>query len=523
MIGVFHLSRILARAAARFPEGTAVRAGPITRTYAELGNRVSRLAGGLRALGLEPGDRVAILGGNSPAYLELSFAAAQAALVLLPLNIRLAPAEILAILRATDCRVLWVSSPFHGVARELAAALPALQLVRRDDAADPRETGRDDYARLLRAAPPLPPPPDGDPGSVVQIFFTSGTTGVPKGVCLTSSNLVAGAFDSVAALEIGPRDVWLHAAPMFHLVDAFAIWTVTLVGGRHVVAPFDADGFADLVAREGVTKTSLPPTLIDRIVSATTGRAPSLASLERITYGGSPMSEAVHERAARLFPCPLLQAYGITETSGLVCQQRRGDYRLGATDLERARRASVGRPTPATELRIVDDRDRPVPSGAVGELLVSGPKVMSGYWRDREATAAVLADGWYRTGDLGFADAGGHVYLVDRRTDMIISGGENVYSIDVENALASHPAVLEAAALGVPSERWGEEVCAVVTLRPGASASAEALIAHCRRCIGGYKVPRTIVFWPDPLPKTGPGKVAKHVLRASMAEVRRKD
>ncbi len=517
---MFHLSRILRRARTLFAGDPAVLSGELRLTYAELGARVAALAGGLRAAGLGGGDRVAILDRNSFRYLELNFAAAEADAVLLPLNIRLAPAELVAILGQTDCRLLFASAACSPAAAAIAAALPHVRLIDWDDRDGP---GADnEYERLMRRPPSRPPGAPGSrvgperptvDGAVAQIFFTSGTTGGPKGVCLTSANLVASAYDSMAMLEMSRRDVWLHAAPMFHLADAFAIWTVTLVGGRHVVSPFEPSGFAATVARERVTKTSLPPVLLDMIARAGASRR-DLRSLDRVTYGGSPMLEAVHLRAAEVFPCALLQCYGITETGGMVCQQLPGDYRLEGSDRDRRRRASVGHPAPAIDLKVVDDAGRELPPGEIGELVVSGPRVMAGYWRQPELTAAAMRHGWYHTGDVGRRDHGSHFYLVDRKKDVIISGGENVYSVEVENALTSHQAVLEAAVFGVPSDRWGEEVRAVVVLRDGAAVDPRELVEHCRGRIGGFKVPKTIEISAEPLPKTGPGKIAKAALRA---------
>jgi long-chain acyl-CoA synthetase len=499
---VFHLARVLRRAAGLYADRTAIVDGPVNMTYGELAGRVERLAAGLAYLGVRAGDRIALLDRNSVRNLETNFACAELGAILVPLNFRLAAAEIDAILTEVEAAALLCSDRFAGLLASLRNA-PA-RIVTWGDA-DPLDA-RNDYERLLRSGSSFAPAPGSQSEAVAQIFFTSGTTGEPKGVCLSSGNLIASVFDSIATLAIGRDDVWLHAAPMFHLVDAFAIWTVTLVGGRHVAMHFDPRSFRDVVAREGVTKTSLPPTLIAMISELVSGSDPGLASLERISYGGMPMPQAVHARASAALGCPLLQAYGITETSGLVCQQLPGD--------EIARQSSVGQPAPAIELKIIDDAGRELGAGEIGELAVAGPRVTGGYWRNARATRAAIPDGWYRTGDLGRRDEDGHYYVVDRKKDMIISGGENVYSVEVENVLSLHPAIAEAAVFGVPNETWGEEVTAVVVLRDGSTATAEELIAHCRTRIGGYKIPRSIEFSPEPLPKTGPGKIAKNVLRA---------
>lgn len=500
---MFHLSRILSRAAALYADRPAVVEGDQRLTYRELAIRVDRLAGGLADLGVGPGSRVALLDRNSIRNLETNFACAALGAILVPLNVRLAAPEIDAIFAQTECVALLRSDRFASLADSLRNA-PRTVITWRDD--DPL-AARNEYEHLLADAPPRGETFNGGPGEIAQIFFTSGTTGEPKGVCLTSSNLVASSFDAIAAMELGRNDVWLHAAPMFHLVDAFAVWTMTLVGGRHVTMHFDPARFREVVAREAVTKTSLPPTLIAMISDLVEPGDPGLASLDRISYGGMPMPQAVHRRATATIGCPFVQAYGITETSGFVCQQFPGE--------ETERQSSIGRPVPCIDLKVIDDDGNALGPGEVGELAIAGTRVMSGYWRNPDATSRAIPDGWYRTGDLGRYDDEGHFYVVDRKKDMIISGGENVYSIEVENVLVLHPAIAEAAVFGVPSERWGEEVRAVVVLRNGASVTADELITHCRARIGGYKIPKAIEISATPLPKTGPGKIAKHLLRGS--------
>jgi long-chain acyl-CoA synthetase len=239
-----------------------------------------------------------------------------------------------------------------------------------------------------------------------------------------------------------------------------------------------------------------------------------LSSLERISYGGAPMPDAMYHRVTATLGCPLVQAYGITETSGLVCQQFPHDLDPRGTP----RRNSVGQPALSIELKVIGDDGRTLPPGEIGEMAVRGPRVMREYWRNPEATKAAMPDGWYRTGDLGVADAAGHYAVVGRKKDMIITGAENVYPAEVENALSAHQAVAEAAVIGIPSERWGEEVRAIVFLSEGATVTADDLIAHCRGLIGGYKIPKAIDISPVPLPKSGPGKIAKNVLRAPFWE-----
>jgi long-chain acyl-CoA synthetase len=317
----------------------------------------------------------------------------------------------------------------------------------------------------------------------------------------------------VTSLELTGADAWLHAPPMFHLVDATAIWGVTLVGGRHITNHFDPATFGVIVRQHKVTQTALPPTLLDMVLRHGITRD-DYRSLNRLSFGGAPMPEPLFRKLSDAFGCPLTQSYGATEVSGGVCQQLPRDLARNGGKFTN----SVGQPLGHINVRIIDDDGVPLPAGEIGEIVVSGPRVMAGYWRNEPATRAAIPDGWYRTGDLGRCDAEGHFAIVGRKKDMVISGGENVYPMEVENALLEHAAVAEAAVFGVPSERWGEEVRAVVFPNAGMNVTGDELIAHCRKLIGGYKVPKGIDIASEPLPKSGPGKIAKSLVRAAYLE-----
>jgi acyl-CoA synthetase (AMP-forming)/AMP-acid ligase II len=498
------LARVLERAVLYHRKTPAIRDAVAALDYGELIERARRLAGALKAKGIAPGERVAILARNSFRYIEVALACAEAGVILVPLNIRLASAEIDRILERVEARLLFQALPYP------AAGLETVGWDDTDGLGAPCP-----YEMLLASAAPLETATPGALDDVAQIFFTSGTTGEPKGVCLTGRNLLMSSLDSIIALNLQREDVWFHSAPMFHLVDAFAIWAITLIGARHVTAHFEPASFAETVELERITQASLPPTLLDMIAKHPNTPRHDVSSLRRISYGGSPMPRAVYDRTKAALRCDLVQTYGITEAAGMVCQQLPGDV-----DPDRpGRENSVGQPVLNVALRVVDDEGRPQPAGVVGELAVSGPHVMAGYWRDPEATAAAVRDGWYHTGDLGVYDEDGHFTIVGRKKDMIISGGENVYPAEVENALLLHPQVAEAAVFGVPSARWGEEVRAVVLPVEGASGlDGAVLIEHCRGLIAGYKTPKAISLAAEPLPKSGPGKIAKALVRAAYLE-----
>lgn len=471
-------------------------------TYSELVHRSRQLAAVLRESHVLPGDRVAILARNSFRYLEVNFACVLVGAILVPLNVRLAKPEIDAIVSRTDCVIGFCAEPFN---------IDNVRIVTWDDARGPGEACA--YEKLLERTQLDLFRHRADPSEVAQIFFTSGTTGLPKGVCLSHANLLASALDSVETLELVQEDAWLHAAPMFHLVDAFAIWGMTLAGGRHVTAHFEPDLFGPLVQETAITKTSLPPTLLDWISRTRPRLRYDLSSLAMISYGGSPMQEAVYLRCREALQCRILQAYGLTEGSGFVCHETMADNPNPDSVIN-----SVGRQTRRVSVTLRADDGRPTPTGEVGEVMISGARVFKAYWRDPDTTRDAFDGPWYRTGDLAVRDPEGRYRIVGRKKEMIITGGENVYPVEVINALLAHPAIAEAAVFGVPSERWGEEVQAVVYLAPECAVIPvpEELAAHCRDLIGGYKAPKRIEISQVPLPKTGAGKIATGQIRETL-------
>jgi long-chain acyl-CoA synthetase len=493
------LNDILEQADARYGSQVAVSTHGLQLTYSELLSRSRSLATALSQRGVVSGERVAILARNSFRYLEVNFACVLLGAILVPLNVRLAKQEIAAILSRTECGLAFCADPFH---------IENIPNILWDDARGPGEACA--YEALLSGAPPYLQRRRTDPNEIAQIFFTSGTTGLPKGVCLSHENLVCSALDSVELLELTSKDVWLHAAPMFHLVDAFAIWGITLAGGCHATAHFEPDLFGPLVQDGRITKTSLPPTLLDWISRACPRARYDLSSLALISYGGSPMQEAVYRRCREALGCRILQAYGLTEGSGFVCHETTADNPDPDSVIN-----TVGRPTRHAVVELHRDDGHPTTSGEVGEIVISGPRVFKTYWRDPATTRDAFAGQWYRTGDLGVVDPQGRYRIVGRKKEMIITGGENVYPGEVINALLSHSAVAEAAVFGLPSERWGEEVQAVVYLAADcpAAPTSEELAGHCRNLIGGYKSPKRIEISPDPLPKTGAGKIATALIR----------
>jgi acyl-CoA synthetase (AMP-forming)/AMP-acid ligase II len=496
------LAQVLAQAADAHAGSIAFvePAGPCS--YGDLGRRVAASAAWLAARGLRPGQRLALLADNGPAYLEVTFAAAWAGLILVPLNTRLLDRDLAFVLADSGAAAL-LAGPEHGELARRAAALASVPLL--------------DFAQALAGLPGAAPAPARPPrDEPCQLYYTSGTTGRPKGVMLSHRNVTSHAQVAIAELALGPGDVWAHVAPMFHLADAWATIALTWVGARHVFLPrFEPALALDLFEREGVTLSNLVPTMLNLMVAHPSAAGRRFPALRRILSGGAPIAPKVVERIVALFGCEYVQTYGMTETSPYLTMSLLSADQRSLPAEERLRLAArTGRAVLGVELEVVDREGRSVPRDdrAVGEIRVRGETVTQGYWQRPEATREALREGWLYTGDLATWDARGSVRIVDRSKDMILSGGENVYSTEVEAALYEHPAVLEAAAYGAPDEIWGERVCAAIVLRPGASASANELTEFCRTRLAGYKIPRAWRFL-DALPRTGSGKIAKRLLR----------
>ena len=506
------LGQALYRAAAVAGARTAVVDGDRRVSYAQLAVRVGRLGGGLRALGVQPGDVVAVLALNSLEHLECWLGIPRCGAVLNDLNYRLAPAELEFVL--ADCRAvaLIVDDAFAELGAALAGRCGSVRHLIHCGSGE-RPGGAIGYAELL-AAEPVPDTGVGD--QLAGIFYTGGTTGLPKGVMLTHANLIANAKHVLIAVGYRADDRYLHAGPMFHLADGASTYAVTWASARHVIVPaFEPGLVARTIETERVTASVLVPTMINMLCNDPGVGSHDLTSVRQVLYGGSPMPSAVQRKAAETMDCDWVQVYGMTEASPGVAICRIDHRRaLAGDEPEATRIRSAGIPMIGVEVEVRRPDGSRAGTGEPGEIWVRGPNVMAGYWERPDETAAVLdADGWYHSGDAAYADADGYLYIIDRIKDMIISGGENVYSIEVENAIYQHPAVLEAAVFGIPDEQWGERVHAAIVLKPGATATEDQIIAHCRPLIGGYKVPRSIEFHDQPLPKSGAGKLLKRQLR----------
>lgn len=491
----------LERAVHLFPENVAVGEGDRRLTYRDVHHAAHRRLAALRRRGVGVGDRVALLDDNTPDFLVATFAIAGAGAIAVPMNTRLTAAELAAIVDDADPSGWLVGPRFAATASdavERANVTPWVTPIDGDAAPDDR------------------PAASASADDVAHLYYTSGTTGEPKGVMLTHKNECTHALAAIAELALTERDTWGHIAPMFHLADAWATIAITWVGGTHWMLPrFDPAAVLDGLEWGGVTITNLVPAMLNRVVKEPGAASRRYPALRLVLSGGAPIAPAVVREVMDVLGTDYVQTYGMTETSPyLTLSIPTAAIRARGPDAEFRARAKTGRPFLGVDLRVVtaDGVDVPADGDAVGEILVRGETVTPGYWRKPDATAAAFTDGWLRTGDLATIDADGYVDIVDRKKDVVITGGENVYSTEVEAALYRHPAVLEAAVFGVPCEQWGEAVTAAVVLKPGASADAAALQAFARESLAGYKVPRAIRFL-DALPRTGSGKIAKRLLR----------
>jgi acyl-CoA synthetase (AMP-forming)/AMP-acid ligase II len=478
----------LGRAARFYPEWRALAAAGRRSTFRELHRRVGAIAASLSARGLVAGDRLALLLPNDADYIELVHACAWLGAIAVPLNIRLSTTEIDHILADATPR---------GLIRHSSLPVPTVplewQLVLDQE---PLDAQGDSY-----------PEPIYDPDAVLSLIYTSGTTGRPKGVVLTHSNVLENLDHVNYWMAYKERGVYLHAAPMFHIADFPFMFGSPAFGACQVTIPkFDPRSFCEAVERERVSHTVLVPTMISLLTQFPDLGTYDLASLEVLGYGGSAIAPELVRRTREVLPSlRLLQVYGLSETGFLT----------GLQDHEHTeeRRKSCGRPCPGIDLRVVDESGKEVEPGHPGELVARGQNVMRGYWHNAKETERAFRDGLFRTGDVGYQDAQGYVFILDRVKDMIVTGGENVYSGEVEAVIYEHPAVREAAVFGIPDPQWGELVAAVVVLKPGHPLTAEDLITYCRRSLANYKSPRRVEFSTDELPKGGSGKILKRVLR----------
>jgi long-chain acyl-CoA synthetase len=485
--------------------------GDYHATFAEHGDRVLRLADAMRTeLGVRRGDRVAVMSANSHQFLELYHAAFLGAGIVNPLNLRLAGKELQFILADSGTEVAFVDALFADhFARNIAEVrdqLPLRRVVLIGDGEAPHDMRYEDL--LATGRPVVPDEPDED--DPVVLMYTGGTTGLPKGVLLDQRAEMLNLYHIGMTVGFHDSRIYLHQTPMFHAASMGAILGIPITGGQSVFVPlFEPGQVMELIERYQVNWTVMVPTMIAMVFDHPEFRPERLASLSDLVYGASPMPAGLLDRILSLLPgIGVWQGYGMTECSSVLTFLTDEDHRAGGPRLR-----SGGRPVVGVHLTIRDEAGEVVTTGRDGEVCARAGNFMRGYWNCPYDTDDAFRDGWYHTGDEGHLDADGYLYLVDRVKDMIVTGGENVYSIEVENAISTHPAVEQVAVIGIPHPTWGEQVHAIVVLRPGCEATGEELQQHARKTIAGYKVPKSIEFRSEPIPLSGALKPLKRELR----------
>ena len=507
---MFSMTQLVRRAAQINGDGLATWDGARQQTWNQFQKRIATFAGGLKRLGLEDGDRVAMLALNSDRYFEFLFAVPWAGGVFVPINTRLAAPEFVYWLNSSGAKVVFVDTSFIEIIDSIRDQLTdAKHFILVDDGET--RPGWLSYNEIIDT------PPIADVGradhDMAGLYYTGGTTGRSKGVMLSHNNLVVNAFQGLPVLHVAPGEKTLHVAPMFHIADGWiCMSSATQACANYFYPAFAPELTAKAIQTHKIERALLVPTMVNMLVNHPGIEDFDLTSIRTIAYGASPMPEPVIRRAMEIMPgTDFYQAYGQTETA--PCLTVLGPERHTFEGPLAGKMKSAGRPLPGIDLQIRDEDDKEVKNGVVGEICVRGPNVMLGYRNMPEQTAATIMNGWLHTGDGGYLDDDGFVFIVDRVKDMIVSGGENVYSAETENAIYLHEAVDQCAVIGIPHEKWGEQVHAVVVLKAGQTVDETTLIEHCKQQIAGFKCPRSISFQDEPLPLSGAGKILKTELR----------
>lgn len=504
------------RAAAYFAGRVGVVDGDRQFSYREYAERTHRLAGALRGLGVAPGDRVSFLTYNTHQLLEAYYGVLEAGGVLNPINIRLTPDDIAFILDHSASKVVFFHADFAPLVDRIVPAVATRPIC----VVMEGETGgvaAHEYERLLADASTGEPPAQVDENAVAELFYTSGTTGRPKGVALTHRALYLHGLQTALSLGVTDADTILHVVPLFHVNGWGAPHWVTLAGGQHVMLRrFDPAALMSLVERHRVTYLLAVPTIFNAVLNSPDLGRYDLSSLRRVLVGGAPSSPALIRSLEQRLGVEAVVGYGLSETSPVltIAWPRRHLLATEPADRRLERQATTGWAVPGVRVRVVTGEGTDVQPNdeQIGEIVVRSNVVMDGYFRDEEGTAAAIRDGWFHTGDMATVDQEGYITIKDRLKDVIISGGENISSVEIEYALADFPGLLEAAVVAAPDETWGEAPVAIVALKPGVTATADEVIAFLRERLAGFKVPRRVVFH-DELPKGGTGKIMKGALR----------
>ena len=506
-----NLGKVLTRAAGHFKDRCALACGAQKRTFSEIDMNSNRFANGLLGLGVRKQDRVAIFAENCVEYVEVDWALYKAGMVRVAINPLLSPGEVAYIIKDSQANTVVVTPRLGKMVLQAQDQLPE---VKNFICLSRPEAGMTEYARFISSQPASPPGIDVREDDLSMLFYTGGTTGVPKGAMHTHESILQVLQNLQAEFwRLRPSDVFLSGGSLAH-ANGFRAMTGFLEGAKFIIPEqFVPEEIFATVEKEKVTLLSTVPTTLIRLCGSPQVHKFDLSSLRLITYGAAPIPTQKLVEALRIFGNRLGQSYGQAESLMAISHMDIEDHVPNGSEREVRKLASAGRPYMANEVRVVDREDRDVKVGEIGEVIVKSKINMKGYWRNEKATAEALRDGWVYTGDLGTLDEDGYLYLIDRKKDMIISGGYNIYAREVEEVLYTHPAVDAAAVIGVPDEEWGESVKAVVVLKPGMKASEQEIIQFCKEKLASFKKPKSVDFVPE-LPKTSIGKISKKDLKA---------
>ena len=507
-----NIGTLFTKSARTFSDRLAIAYGDYTLTYQQANERINRLARALRHLRIEKGSNVAILNHNCPAFLEALFACFKAGFGTVPINFRLHPKECSFIIGHSEASAVILGEDFRDSVHALRSEMP---LVKHFICVTNPRQGMLDYESLVQSQSPDFVDEIVERDHLAWLFYTSGTTGRPKGAMLTHHNLMSMTMNFFSDIcPLGPEDAVLHAAPLSHGSGLYSLPNVAKGAANIILASksFDAPLVFETIEKRRVTNIFMAPAMIKRLIIHPELNRYDLSSLRCINYGGAPILVEDLKEAVRKMGQIFVQLFGQAESPMTISYLRREEHLHEGTEEQMKRLASAGIPRTDVEVQIVDDRDRELSPGNMGEIVARGDVVMKGYWKNPQATAETLRGGWLHTGDLGIMDGKGYIYILDRAKDMIISGGENIYSREIEDVIIQHPAVLEVAVIGVPDERWGEAVKAFVSLREGKKATEEDIIDFCKGQLASFKKPKSVEFL-EAIPKNAYGKILKRELR----------
>jgi len=502
-----NLTSILKQTIRLHPEKRAVFCRDKEFTYKQFGYRVGKLANALQEYGITKNDKVAVLHKNCHYFLESYFGVMQTGAALVPLNHYLSASELAFILKNSETKLLIVGNTFSKKVDEASEKLGKdIKIIK---------TG-DDYEDFIAPATSTMPSVSIKDEDIAQIYYTSGTTGRSKGAVLSHKNVYTHAQSTIFELSLKDNDVWLHAAPLFHLADAWATWAITMVGGSHVlVSDFDPKSICNSIENQKITLTNLIPTMYYRLVNYPDVNKYNYSSLRVLLSGGAPISPSLVKRIIKTFKCDYIQTYGMTETSPFLTMSILKDHLQSLPYEEQLKyKSTTGRKFKDVVLKVINEKGDQVKANnrEVGEIIVKGDTISKGYWKMPQETENAFKNGWLYTGDMAVIGKEGYVSIVDRKNNMIITGGENVYSIEVESVLYTHTAVLEAAVIGVPDDEWGEIVKAIIVLKDGKKVNEKEIKDFVKGRIAAYKVPKIVEF-QECLPKSGSGKICKKMLK----------